>query len=153
MKTGEIDFHFPVLGFTENNIWGFQDLDRLTRCGPRTLRDGAQLGMELVDSKERRWIVRSVRRVGSASSLLHQLLFFVFGPPQSRIEQELEAMSLLPIEEIKRRACSAMQANAISYLEGDDPELHFKPLLARVEQARSVGEVYDLLQPDTFEAH
>lgn len=153
MKTGEIDFHFPVLGFTEDAIWGFQNPDGLTRCGPQTLRDGAQLGMELVDSKGRRWIVRSVRRIGSASSLLHRLLFFVFGPPQSRIEHELEPMPSLPIEEVKRRAYLAMQANAASYLEGDDPELEFKPLLARIEKARSVGEVYDLLQPDTFESH
>ena len=89
MKTGEANFHFPVLGFTlDLNIWGFQDLDRLTRCGPRTLKEDTQIGMEFVDADGRRWGVRSVRRTGRAGSLFSLLL--PFGPPQSRIEHDLE---------------------------------------------------------------
>jgi hypothetical protein len=153
MKTAEIDFHFPVLGFTSDEIWGFQDLDRLTRCGPRTLKENVQLGMELVDADGRRWIVRSVGRTGRAGSFVSLLLFFIFGPPQSRIEHELEPMTELPMEEVRRRACAAMKANAINYLEGDDPDLEFRPLLRKVGRARSVREVYDLLQPDTFEPY
>jgi hypothetical protein len=40
MKTAEAQFHFPVLGFTpDREIWGFQDLNALISCGPRTLKD------------------------------------------------------------------------------------------------------------------
>jgi len=31
--------------------------------------------------------------------------------------------------------------------------LEFEPLLAQVRSARSVTEIYELLQPDTFEPH
>lgn len=152
MRTAEAGFRFPVLGFTPDlEIWGFQDLDRLTKCGPRTLREGTQIGMELVDADGRRWVVRSVRRTGRAGSLLSLLL--IFGPPQSRIEQELEPMSALSLDDVRRRATAAMEAHAESYLEGDEREVEFEPLLAKVEAARSVAEVYELLQPDTFEPH
>jgi hypothetical protein len=101
MKTGEANFRFPVLGFTSDlNIWGFQDLDRLTRCGPRTLNEHTQIGMEFIDADCRRWKVRSVRRTGRAGSLLSLLL--PFGPPQSRVEHDLEPMQALSIEEVRQ---------------------------------------------------
>lgn len=152
MKTTDAGFRFPVLGFTNDlQIWGFQDLDRLTKCGPRTLKEGTQIGMELVDADLRRWRVLAVRRTGRTGSLLSLLL--PFGPPQSRIEQELQAIDAISIEEVRRRVCDAMEAHAISYLEGDDPEVEFEPMLASVRRARSITEIYDLIQPDTFEPH
>lgn len=152
MKTGEANFRFPVLGFTSDlNIWGFQDLDRLTRCGPRTLRDETQIGMELVDADGRRWKVRSVRRTGRAGSILSLLL--PFGPPQSRIEHDLEDMETLSIDEVRRRVCAALEAHADNYFEGDERETDFEPFLSAVRAAGSVGEIYERLQPDTFEPH
>jgi hypothetical protein len=152
MKTADAGLRFPVLGFTTDlEIWGFPDLDRLTKCGPRTLKEDKQVGMELVDADGRRWAVRSLRRTGRAGSLLS--LLFIFGQPQSRIEQDLEPMLPLRIDEVRRRARAAMEAHAINYLEGEDPEIEFKPLLAKVDRAPAVAELYDLLQPDTFESH
>lgn len=152
MKTSEANFHFPVLGFTlDLNIWGFQDLDRLTRCGPRTLKDGIQTGMELVDADGRRWRVRSIRRTGRAGSLLSLLL--PFGPPQSRIEHDLEPTESVSIEELRKKVCTALEAHAENYFEGGERETEFEPLLAAVRAAGSVSEVYELLQPDTFEPH
>jgi hypothetical protein len=80
-------------------------------------------------------------------------LLFIFGQPQSRIEQDLEPMSPLRIDEVQRRARAAMEKHAINYLEGEDPEIEFKPLLTKVDRAPSVAELYDLIQPDTFESH
>jgi hypothetical protein len=152
MKTGEANFRFPVLGFTSDlNIWGFQDLDRLTRCGPRTLKEDTQIGMEFVDADGRRWKVRSVRRTGRAGSLFSLLL--PFGPPQSRIEHELDPMHAVSIEEVRHQVCAAMEAHAENYFEGDERETEFEPLLSAVRTARSVRELYELLQPDTFEPH
>ena len=152
MKTLEADFRFPVLAFTaDKEIWGFPDLDRLTKCGPVTLKENMQLGMELVDADGRRWIVRSVRRTGRAGSFLSLLL--IFGPRQSRIDHELEVMAPLSIEDIRRRARTAMETHRINRLEGDDPDFEFKPLLAKVGEARSVQNIYDLLRPDTFEPY
>jgi len=152
MKTAEAGFRFPVLGFTSDlEIWGFQDLDRLTKCGPRTLKEGTQIGMDLVDADLRRWRVLAGRRTGRAGSLLSLLL--PFGPPQSRIEQELQAMEAISIEDARRWATRAMEAHTVKYLEGDDREVEFEPLLASVKRARSIAEIFDLLQPDTFESH
>ena len=152
MKTGEANFHFPVLGFTSDlNIWGFQDLDRLTRCGPRTLKENTQIGMEFVDADGRRWAVRSVRRAGRAGSFFSLLL--PFGPPQSRIEHDLEPMAAVSIEEVRRRVCAALEAHAENYFEGGERGTEFEPLLSAVRAAGSVGEIYERLQPDTFEPH
>lgn len=152
MKTGEANFSFPVLGFTSDlHIWGFRDLDRLTRCGPRTLKEDTQVGMELVDADCRRWMVRSVRRTGRAGSLFSLLL--PFGPPQSRIEHDLEPMKAVSIDEVRHRASAAMEAHAEDYFEGDERETEFEPLHSAVQAASSIGELYELLQPDTFEPH
>lgn len=128
MQTAEAGFQFPVLGFTsDGEIWGFRDLDRLTKCGPRTLKEGAQIGMELVDADLRRWRVLAVRRTGRAGSFLSLLL--PFGPPQSRIEQELQPMEAISIEDARGRACRAMEAHTMNYLEGDDREVEFEAAL------------------------
>jgi hypothetical protein len=152
MKTSEADISFPVLGFTPDlEIWGFRDLDPLTKCGPRTLKERKQLGMELVDAEGRRWLVQSVNRTGRAGSLLSRIP--ILGLPQSRIEQELEPMAPLSLDEVRGRARTAMETHSINYLDGDDPDLEFKPLLKKVGKARSVAELHDLLPPDTFEPY
>jgi hypothetical protein len=153
MKTTEADFRFPVLGFTpDREIWGFQDLNRLTKCGPRTLGEGMQIGMELVDADGSRWMVRSARRTGRAGPLLFHLLPFL-AAPQSRIEHELEPMASLSIDEIRGRVSAAMEAHAENYFESGEREAEFEPLVAKVKAARSVSEIYDILQPDTFEPY
>jgi hypothetical protein len=152
MKTADAAISFPVLGFTPDlEIWGFPDLDRLTKCGPRTLKENKQLGMELVDAEGRRWLVQSVNRTGRTGSLFSRIP--ILGLPQTRIEQELEPMTPLSLDEVRARARTAMETHSISYLEGDDPDLEFKPLLKKVGNARSVAEIYDLLLPDTFEPY
>jgi hypothetical protein len=150
MKTAEVGFRFPVLGFTEDlEIWGFQDLDRLTRCGPRTLKEDLQRGMELIDAEGRCWVVRSIKKTGRAGSLLSVLL--PFGPAQSRIEHELDALPPVTLEDVRRRACRAMEAFSENYVDSDEDKAEFDQLLVKVKQAGKISEVYDLLQPDTFE--
>ena len=152
MNTHEADFRFPVLAFTPDlEIWGFPDLDRLTRCGPRTLRENAQDGMELIDATGRRWRVRSIRRTGRAGSLIY--LLWIFGPPQSRIEHDLEHLEAVALADVQRRTCAAMEAHAEDYFEGDGRASEFEPLLAQVSRADSITEIYELLQPDTFEPY
>lgn len=152
MKSTDVSFHFPVLGFTTDlEIWGFRDLDTLTRCGPRTLKEGTQTGMELIDAAGSRWVVRSISRTGRAGSWVS--LFLPFGPRQSRIEQDLEPLEKVLLEEVQRRACAAMEAHAEDYSDGDEDEAEFKALLAKVRKTRKIAAIYDLLQPDTFEPH
>jgi hypothetical protein len=152
MNAEEANFCFPVLGFTrDREIWGFEDLDRLTRCGPKTLQEGLHVDMELVDAERRRWRVLSVRRVRRAGSFLSTLL--PFGPPQSRVEFEVETLDTIAIEDVRRRVSEAMEAHAENYFEGDRRDQDFEPLLTSVKNAGSVVEIFEILQPDTFEAN
>jgi hypothetical protein len=152
MKSGEAGFRFPVLGFThDQENWGFPDLDRLTRCGPCTLRKKMQDGMELIDASGRRWQVRAIRRTGRAGSILS--LLPGFGPPQSRIEQELEELPGVSLAEVQQKARKSVETFRSDYTGFDDDEAVFSALLERIGQTRSIAELYEALQPDTFEAY
>ncbi len=151
MKSSEAGLKFPVLGFTpDHEIWGFPDLDRLTKCGPRTLREDAQKGMKLIDADGRCWRVLAIRRIGRAGSLWS--LLPMFGPPQSRIDQELEALPAVPLTEVQRRAREAMESAQADYY-GDEGQTEYRSVLKKIDRARSISKIYDLLQPDTFEPH
>jgi hypothetical protein len=152
MKTATANMHFPVLGFTpDREIWGFQDLDTLTSCGPRTLKDDMQVGMELVDSDGRRWVVRSIRRLGRDRPLLRWLASTLLtGVPGSRIEQELDELSPLSLPEIKERACGSVEATSMDYCADDEREEVLVPLLAQVRAAESVARIHELLGLDSF---
>ena len=151
MKASEAHFSFPVLGFTpDREIWGFPDMDRLTKCGPRTLKEDVQNGMELIDADGRRWRVLSVRRTGRAGSVLS--LLWIFGPPQSRIEQELEPLSAVSLAEVQQRARDAMETSRIDYY-GEEGQAEYRSTLRKIGKTRSISKIYDVLQPDTFEPY
>jgi len=153
MKTAEAQFHFPVLGFTpDREIWGFQDLATLTSCGPRTLKNNMQIGMELIDSDGRRWIVRSVRRTGRGEPLLLWLVSFILSTPQSRVEQELDELESVSLAEAQDRACASLEAFPDYYCADDEREEILDPLLAQVRSADSVARIYELLGLDSFMA-
>lgn len=142
---------FPVLGFTpDGDIWGFPDLNTLTSCGPMTLKKDMQVGMELVASDGRRWVVRSVRRLGRGEPLLLWLVSAVLSTRQSRIEQELEALPPLSLEEIKARAIAAVELTSENYCAEDEREEILVPLLGQVRAASDVAQIHELLGLDSF---
>jgi hypothetical protein len=151
MKTADARFDFPVLGFTpDGEIWGFGDFNTLTSCGPRTLRDNMQIGMELIDSGGRRWSVTSVRRTGRAGPLWLWLSSHVISTPQSRIEHELDELAPLSLPEIQERACASVEATSSDYCAEDEREEVLAPLLASVRSAKSVAEIHERLGLDSF---
>jgi hypothetical protein len=154
MRTAEANFNFPVLGFTpDREIWGFADLATLTSCGPRTLKDDKELGMELIDGDGRRWIVRSVRRIGRGEPLLAWLISHLLSTPQSRIEHELEALEPVALAQIKDRAIASVEATADDYCADDQREEVLEPLIAQLRSATSVSQIFDLLGLDSFMAY
>lgn len=115
MKSSEADLNFPVLGFTpDRENWGFPDLDRLTRCGPRTLKESMQDGMELIDANGRRWRVLTIRRTGRAGSVLSILPGL--GPPQSRIEQEVEELPGASLTEVQQKMRDSLKTFRGDYM-------------------------------------
>lgn len=154
MKTADAKFQFPVLGFTpDREIWGFQNLGTLTSCGPRTLKDNMQVGMELIDSDGRRWIVRSVRRTGRGKPLLPWLISFILSTPQSRVEHELDELESVSLAEVQDRACASLEAFPDDYCADDQREEILEPLLAQVRSAESIARIYELLGLDSFMAY
>ena len=151
MKTSDVDFEFPVLGFTENkDIWGFPDLNTLTSCGPITLKENLQDGMELIDARGKRWRVESIRRTGRGRPLLRWLFDAVLSTRQSRIEHELTELDPVTLAEAKQRTCEAINAFAENYCAEDERDTVLEPLLAQVRAAADIGSLYELLQPDSF---
>lgn len=151
MKTAQADFVFPVMAFTTDlDIWGFPDLDRLTKCGSRTLKEGMQLGMEIIDSQGRRWAVRNVRRIGRTGSLMMVLLTF---KSQSRIEHELEILPPISLEETKARVAEAIKAHPDFWGAWGDNDAEIPEILAGVRATTSFTQLYGNLGLDTFEGY
>jgi hypothetical protein len=75
------------------------------------------------------------------------------GPPQSRIEQDLEPLPDLPLAEVRARARESLETFRSDYTGFEGDEAEFSSLLEKVGQARSIAELYELLQPDTFEPY
>lgn len=154
MKSSEVEFQFPVIGFTpDRDFWGFPSLDALTSCGPRTLKDDMQRDMELVDAAGRRWIVRGVRKIGRKGPLLRWFFSSLLSTPQYRIEQELEPLAPVSLKELKARACASLEATSEYYCAEDEREEILDPLMAQVRAATSTAAIYELLGLDTFESY
>jgi len=156
MRTSEVEFSFPVLGFTPDvDAWVFKDRKMLTTCGPDTLKKQMQVGMELVDADGRRWRVTSVRALGPIRPLWLWLIHLLALKPQTRIDQELEPLDPLSLDEIKARVCACYEAHRDWY-EAEDEEDYQRelvPLLEQVRAARSVAEIDECTGLDSFNAY
>jgi hypothetical protein len=154
MNAMEAGFCFPVLGFTpDQEIWGFQDLDTLTSCGPKTIRDDMQVGMELIDADGRRWRVRSIRRTGRAEPLARWLLSILLSTPQSRIEHDLERLEPVSLAEVQDRTCASLNMFSRDYCADDEREEILEPLLSQVRSAHDFASVHEGLGLDSFKAY
>lgn len=151
MDATQADIQFPVIGFTPNlDNWGFRNLEDLTTCGPLTLKNNMQDGMELIDSGCRRWRVRSIRRIGRTGSWLMTLLT---AKTQSRIEHELETLPALSLSEVKQRTAESLEAHAINYKGFPGDEEEFAAMLDGVQRASSISEILETIGADTFEPY
>ena len=156
MRTGEVAFRYPVMGVTpDRDLWGFPDLDRLTKCGTQTLRENMAVGMELIDAEGGRWRVASVRRLGSAGTLWQRILSRTLRPPpQSRIDHELEAMAPMSLAEVKAQVIVGLEAFPGYWCDDEaDPEPELAPRRAAVMAAASIAELHEIMGLDTFEAY
>jgi hypothetical protein len=154
MNAGQAGMKFPVIGFTpDGEIWGFPTLDSLETCGRKTLKDDMQTGMELIDGRGRRWVVRGVRKVGRAHSFLPWLFWAVLSGPQYRIEQDLEPMAEVSLDDIKARACQSLAAFPTDYGGEDENDPEIASLTNKVRKAKTVAAIFKLLGLDSFEGY
>jgi hypothetical protein len=73
--------------------------------------------------------------------------------PQSRIEQELEAMPALSLSEVKQRTRESLETFTADYKGFDGDDVEFASMLANVNRAGSISEIYELIGTDTFEPY
>jgi hypothetical protein len=149
VRTGEIEWNYPILGFTpDGDIWGFPDREALTVCGSKTLKDNMQADMELVDATGQSWRVLSVRRTGAADTLLNRLMFL--GKRLWRIEHELEALPAVGLAETLVRVCKGMEANPGYWSDDDEVSDELRALQAEVRAIKSIAGIHDVLGLDWF---
>ena len=155
MKTNEAAFVFPVLGLTtDKDVWGFPDLQRLTRCGPRTLKNNMQERMELVDAEGRRWQVRSVQSTGRAGPILTRwVMSLLTGAPQFGIEHELEPVAPLTLQEVQGRVCEAMEAHPEFWSDDGEGQTDLPERVAEVRATPTISAIHEVLGLDTFESY
>lgn len=154
MKATEINFEFPLLGIgSDNDLWGFSDLRQLTTCGPRTIKEDMQIGLELIDCGGQRWRVKQLRQIGRDGSLPIWWLKSLVSTPQFRVEQELQPLDPLNLNQTIDRVCAAMRAHPEFWCDDYEggPELDAR--IAEVRSAVSISAIHEVLGLDTFEAY
>jgi len=152
MKTSEMEFEFPVLGFpVDQDFLGFRDRRALTTCGRFTIEKNLAVGTEFIDARLRRWVVRTARKVGNARPWFVRPFTYWLVPPLFRIEHELEALEPLSLDEVKDRIRVSMQAYPPEWSPDDELDTVIATDFADLAAAGSVAEIYERFQPDTFE--
>jgi hypothetical protein len=142
-------FSFPLLAFTTDlDMWAFDTEEDLTACGPRTLRDRMQDGMEVVDPDGNYWRVRSATRLGRARLSLRTLLGRL-----SKIDHEWEERPRLPLAEVKERVCASATAHADWVLHVPDDAEELAARHAEVRAAASIREIRELFGLDNFRGY
>ena len=151
MKTQDADLYFPVLGLSaDHDIWGFWDLNGLTVCGPKTLQDGMQDGMELIDANGSRWRVEKVTKLRSLEPWPMRMVTRLLYPPGYRIEQDVTPMAPLDLAAVQDRVCDAMQAHPLFWCEPSELETVLVERLAEVRSTRTIADIHHVLGLDTF---
>ena len=155
MRLSEIKLRFPVIGFSpDQDVWGFPDRRSLTTCGPRALRSQMHRGLEIIDARGRRHLVRSVTRVGRAGSFTSWFIMALLtAKPQSKIELELEALSPIDLAEVKERVCIAIAAHPLFYCNPTEQAEAIPALMGQIRSKRSFEAVHNALGLDSLEAY
>lgn len=153
-KASATDINFPAVAFTpDKDVWGFPDLNSFTSCGPLTLKENKEVGMEVVDSDLNRWVVRSITRLGRGEPLWKWLLASLLSTPQSRIGHELERLEPLTLAEVKARVLLSMDTFPEYYCEDDELDTVLPARKDEVRRVESVGGFFDVLGLDSFMAY
>ncbi len=154
-------FQYPVLGINRRPAdWGqgeyfreFRDERAITICDGWALKNGARIGMLLIDNAGRNWEIRSMRRLRAAGSLVGKVIKGLFGQQEYHVELDLIEAAPLSFDEVKARLCKSIDDNpddwrddeAIAGEDGpprDEQEM-LEELKAKVRGARTLAELLD----------
>lgn len=120
VKSGDAGLQFPVVTINaKGERWKCRDVERLSRIVPIQYKMGRFDGLEIIDASNRRWAVRSIRKVGRMErwNILH-ILFF--SPPDWRVEYDLEEQAPLPTADQSARQRIGMESSVADWTLGDE---------------------------------
>ena len=152
MDIASLTLKFPILGFTtDDDVWGFPSLHEFGLCGPRTIKNDMQRGMEIVDGDGRRYRVREIRKLGRYRSFPIWFLSSLVYAPQYRISHDLEPLTPVSLEEIKQRVDVCMKAHPLYWSEEEEFDTVLVEQLANAQACGSVAEIFEVLGLDWFQ--
>jgi len=158
-----LPFQYPVLGINRRPAaWRqgeseyfreFRDERAITTCDIWALKNGARIGMLLIDNAGRNWEIRSIRRLKPAGSLLIKVIRAILLQPNYHVELDFIEKPPLSFDEVKERLCKSIDDNpddwrddeAIAGEDGpprDEQEM-LEELKAKVRSARTLAELLD----------
>jgi len=167
----DIEISFPVIGFREKrddsgsppieNFRGFDAWSDLQTMRQRELRRNEWVGMLLVDSGSRTWVVRSVRSRGFRTPFLQRMLLTLFNDHDSiehDVRCELDEIGVTPFSEVRERVCRAIEKNPDDWMDDEvlagesGPPIKLEDVLealkAAVRRTANIQELFDSLNLD-----
>jgi hypothetical protein len=163
-----LPFQFPILAFGPNaapRAPGEEFLDYF--IGPEDFSTCVSWklkyrdGMILADSNSRCWTIIDVQNLGVTGPFWNRILRFLARQSMHRISCELSEAASLPLDRLKARVCSAINADPSSWEEEHVPEegwddpwqwqrQQLEDFKERVTASRSVSEIINVLFGEHF---
>jgi hypothetical protein len=166
-----IEISFPVIGFWENrddsdslrieNFRGFVEWSDLQTMRQRELRRDGWIGMLLVDSDSRTWVMRSVRSLGFRTPFFQRVLLTLFNDHDNiehEVRCELDEIGVTPFSEVRERVCRAIEKNPDDWMDDEilagesGPPIKLEDVLealkAAVRRTTNLQELFDSLNLD-----
>jgi hypothetical protein len=157
LKASEADFDLPLVGWFGDGPRIFSDREELLECPSTFYEDGDLIGVELIDNRLRRWVIRSVelcsplpkRRWWERRFIFHLLFPIVFwliiaSNNNVEIDPQLEEIAPADLDEVKARVVRYLEHISGEYRPLDSPEDQTD--LARVDEARDIGALINILE-------
>jgi hypothetical protein len=164
----ETEIVFPAIGLWQGKavrqappveqFCGFIELTDLKVASQRAIRRGDYLGMTIVDSTSRTWVVRSLSSVGVRTPLWKRVLVSIFNQSdeiQHDVEIELEDRGVTPWSAVLDRVCTAIDQNPDDWMDDEvlagesGPPIMLEDVLealkAAVRRTTSIEELFDSL--------
>jgi hypothetical protein len=150
--------------------WTYRD-DGLGLCTAREIRDGSDIGMEMIDAAGQCWEVVGMNNVGVDGNLFERLFWGLFGGNSYWVEYDVIDKGRLSFDAIQDRVCAIIDANReywrpeelLAGEEGPPPDEEdvYEALKAGVRRATTLDDLiaaveepdYSAIMPRAYSAH
>jgi hypothetical protein len=150
--------NYPGQGKTQRFSF-YDDWDGLRLASQRDLHEERRIGMTLVDTAGRTWIIRRIWSTGLRTSAWKRTLFRLFGRRDRLLHDvacEFDDRGFTPFAEVQARVCASIEQNPDDWIDDEavageggveplDVESVISAVKGAVYRARTIEEIYDRL--------